>query len=284
MTADQPDAIVVGSGPNGLAAAVTLARAGLAVRVLERSDTIGGGASTRELTLPGFQHDVCSAVHPMALASEFFRRFRLADRISLIVPEVSYGHPLPGGEAGIAYRDLELTAQGLGRDGSAWRGLFTPLVEHAQALAEFTGNQLLRVPRHLLTAGRFGLRALEQGSFSWNARFSLEVAPALLTGVFAHSITAMPSLASAGAGLTLAAYAHAGGWPIPVGGSGAITKALADDLIAHGGEIRTGVEVHRLSDLPVARLVMLDVTPRALVQLAGNQLPPAYSRALSRFR
>ncbi|WP_308287561.1 phytoene desaturase family protein [Cryobacterium sp. 1639] len=282
--APEVDAIVVGSGPNGLAAAVTLARAGLSVRVYERSEQVGGGAATAELTLPGYLHDVCSAVHPMALASEFFRRFGLSDRIDLVVPEVSYGHPLPGGAAGLAYRSLARTVDELGRDGPAWRRLFAPLVDHADQVAEFTGGQLLRIPRHPATALRFGLRTLEQGSPLWNWRFDGAAAPALLTGVSAHTIRALPSLATAGAGLTLATHAHAGGWPIPVGGSGAIVTAMVDDLLAHGGEIVTGTEVRRLSDLPPARVVLLDVTPRALLRLADGDLPPAYARALGRFR
>lgn len=278
------DAIVVGSGPNGLAAAVTLARAGLAVRVYERSDAPGGGARTSELTLPGFLHDVCSAVHPMALASEFFQRFALSERIEMIVPELSYGHPLPGGQAGIAYRDLERTVDGLGRDGAAWRRLFAPLLRSLDAVSELTGNQLLRVPRHPLGVMQFGLRVLEQGGPFWNVRFSNEVAPALLTGVFAHTIRRLPSLAPAGAGLTLATHAHAAGWPVPVGGSGAITAALADDLRAHGGEIILDHDVKSLAHLPPARVVMLDVTPRALLELAGDRLPVGYAAALRRFR
>ncbi|MEC5183153.1 phytoene dehydrogenase-like protein [Cryobacterium sp. MP_3.1] len=282
--APEVDAIVVGSGPNGLAAAVTLARAGLSVRVYERSATVGGGAATAELTLPGFHHDVCSAVHPLALASEFFKRFGLADRIELVVPEVSYGHPLPGGTAGLAYRSLERTAAELGRDGAAWNRLFAPLVAHSERVAEFTGAQLLRLPRHPATALRFGLRALEQGSPLWDLRFAGETAPALLTGVSAHTIRALPSIATAGAGLTLATYAHAGGWPIPVGGSGAIVTAMVDDLLAHGGEIVTSTEVRRLSDLPPARVVMLDLTPRALLRLAEGELPAAYARRLRAFK
>ncbi|MET0954566.1 MAG: NAD(P)/FAD-dependent oxidoreductase [Cryobacterium sp.] len=278
------DAIVVGAGPNGLAAAVTLARAGLSVRVYEREAHVGGGAATAELTLPGFHHDVCSAVHPLALASEFFRRFGLADRIELVVPEVSYGHPLPGGAAALAYRSLDRTVDELGRDGPAWRRLFAPLVDHADQVAEFTGNQLLRVPRHPLTALRFGLRSLEQGSPLWNYRFGGQAAPALLTGVSAHTMRALPSVATAGAGLTLATYAHAGGWPIPVGGSGAIVTAMVDDLLAHGGEIVTSTEVRRLGDLPPARVVLLDLTPKALLRLAEGELPAGYARSLRAFR
>jgi phytoene dehydrogenase-like protein len=282
--APEVDAIVVGSGPNGLAAAVTLARAGLSVRVYERDAHVGGGAATAELTLPGFHHDVCSAVHPMALASEFFRRFGLTDRLDLVVPDVSYGHPLPGGTAGLAYRSLDRTVDELGRDGPAWRRLFSPLVEHADLVAEFTGDTLLRVPQHPVTALRFGLRSLEQGGPLWNWRFSGDAAPALLTGVSAHTIRALPSIATAGAGLTLSTLAHAGGWPIPVGGSGAIVNAMVDDLLAHGGEIITSTEIHRLRDLPPARVVMLDLTPRALLQLADGDLPAGYARRLRAFR
>ena len=278
------DALVVGSGPNGLAAAVTLARAGLRVRVYEQADHIGGGAATTELTLPGFQHDVGSAVHPMAVASEFFRRFKLTERIGLVVPELSYAHPLPGGGAALAWKDLDRTADGLGHDGPAWRRLFGPLVRHAAEVAEFTGDQLLRVPRHPLTLARFGLGTVEQGTALWNLRFQGVAAPALLTGVIAHSIRPLPSLATAGAGLTLAVHAHAGGWPVPVGGSGAIVRALADDLEAHGGEIMLNTRIESLAELPPAPIVMLDLTPKALLRLAGGTLPARYARRLAAFR
>lgn len=277
------DAIIVGAGPNGLAAAVTLARAGLAVQVLERNATPGGGARTAELTLPGFHHDVCSAVHPMALASRFFREFQLERRIELRLPPASFGHPLDAGRAGIAYRDLDRTVAGLGRDGAAYGSLLRPLVEHADAVAAFTGSQLLRVPDHPLTAARFGLAALEQGSPLWNARFSEETAPAMLTGVAAHAIRPMPSLSTAGAGLSLTAFAHARGWPMPVGGSQAIIDAMIADLLAHGGELVTDAEVTDLDALPPARAVLLDVTPRALARIAGRRLPARYLGALGRF-
>jgi phytoene dehydrogenase-like protein len=278
------DAVVVGAGPNGLAAAVTLARSGLSVHVFERNATIGGGARTSELTLPGFRHDVCSAVHPMALASRFFREFELARRIELRLPPVSYGHPLDGGRAGLAYLDLDRTAEGLGRDGAAYRRLMAPLVARADDVADFTGSNLLGVPAHPVTAVRFGLRALEQGTTVWNARFAEEVAPAMLTGVAAHTILPMPGVAPAGAGLALGTYAHARGWPIPVGGSQAIVDALAADLVAHGGRITTDADVTALGDLPSARATLMDVTPRALLRLAGRAVPAAYARSLRRFR
>src|SRR5690606_35356124 len=244
------DATVVGAGPNGLAAAVTLARAGLSVVVFERTGTPGGGAATLELTLPGFRHDVCSAVHPMAFESRFFREFGLSRRAPFVVPEISFGHPLDGGEAGIAYRDLARTRDALGRDGVAYEQLLEPLAERATAIADFTGNTLLRVPRDIPTALLFGLASLEQGTPAWNARFREATAPAMLTGVAAHTILPLPSLASAGAGLALTAYAHAKGWPIPVGGSQAIIDAMVADLRAHGGELVTDHEVTSLDELP----------------------------------
>lgn len=278
------DATVVGAGPNGLAAAVTLARAGLSVRVFERSLNPGGGAATEELTLPGFHHDVCSAVHPLAFESRFFREFGLAERVDFALPELSFGHPLDGGRAGLAYRDLDRTRETLGRDGAAYARLLRPLVDRATRVAEFTGETLLRIPRDIPTAIAFGAAALEQGSPLWNARFREDLAPALLTGVAAHTILPLPGLGSAGAGLALAAYGHAKGWPIPIGGSQAIINALIDDLRAHGGELVTGHEVTALDDLPASRVTLLDITPRALIRMSGDRMPSRYRRALERFR
>lgn len=281
---DDVDAVVVGAGPNGLAAAVTLARSGLRVHVVERADTIGGGARTAELTLPGFRHDVCSAVHPMALASGFFRRFELERRIELVVPELSYGHPLDGRQAGLAWHDLDRTVDGLGRDGDAYRRLMGPLVRRADRVAQFTLSPLLQLPRHPLTALLFGLGALEQGSAAWNARFAQETAPAMLTGVGAHAIQRMPSLGTAAVALSLGAHAHARGWPVPIGGSQSIVDAMADDLRAHGGTIDTGVDVTSLHELPRARAILLDVNPRAMLDLAGERLPESYRKRIRRFR
>jgi phytoene dehydrogenase-like protein len=197
---------------------------------------------------------------------------------------VSYGHPLDGGRAGIAYRDLDRTAERLGRDGAAYARLMGPLVRRADEVAAFTGSNLIGIPSHPMTAMRVGLRMLEQGSPLWNARFAEDAAPAMLSGVAAHAIMPLPSLATAGAGLSLGAYAHARGWPIPVGGSQAIVDALAADLVAHGGTITTDAEITDLDELPTARAVLLDVTPRALLRMAGSRVPDRYARSLRRFR
>ncbi len=279
-----PDAIVIGSGPNGLAAAVTLARAGLAVRVYERNATVGGGMRTEPLTLPGFRHDVCSAVHPMAFASGFFRRFGLAERTPFVVPSASYAHPLDDGRAGIAYRDIDRAAASLGADGRAWRRLLGPLAARADEVAQFTGSPLLRVPRHPVVAARFGLAALNQAGPWWNSTFRTEEAAALLTGVFAHATVALPSLAGAGAGLALATYAHAHGWPVPIGGSQAIADTLVADLVAHGGEVVTGTEITSLTELPPSRAVLFDTGAAAAARLGGELLPSAYRRRLTAFR
>ena len=267
-----------------MAAAVTMARAGLSVRVYERGPTIGGGARTTELTLPGYKHDLGSAVHPMALASGFFQKFELQKRINLVVPRLSYGHPLDGARAGLAWRDLERTVAELGHDGPAWRKLLAPLVNRAQEVAQFTGSQVLQLPQHPLTVARLGLRILEQGSPAWNLRFRHDEAPAMLAGNNAHSIRRMPSLATAAVGLVLATHAHARGWPIPVGGSQSIINALAADLIDHGGQIFTNTEVTELAQLPPCRVVIFDTSARALARIAAAVLPERYARSLKRFR
>ena len=281
---DSVDVVVVGAGPNGMAAAVTMARAGLSVQVYERNPTIGGGSRTLELTEPGFRNDICSAVHPMALASGFFRKFQLDRRVELIVPEISYGHPLDGGRAGIAWRDIERTADGLGVDGAAWRRLMGPLADHAHEVAQFSGSNIVGWPRHPDTIVRLALRILEQGGPAWNLRFRGEEAPAMLSGVFAHAIKTMPSLSTAAAGLVLATHAHARGWPIPVGGSQAIIDAMADDLVEHGGRIETDTAVGSIDELPAARAYIFDTSARALVRIAGERMPTAYGRRLARFR
>lgn len=276
-------AVVVGSGPNGLAAALTLARAGVDVEVVERAPTIGGGLRSAELTLPGFRHDVCSAVHPAALASRFFREWGLVDRVPFVSPEVSYGHPLDGGRSGIAYRDLERTIAELGDDGRVWRRVFEPLAERWQGVTAFTGDALLRWPEDPIAALRFGLRALRVGT-TLGPGFTGEVAPAMLSGVAAHTIGRQPSLAGAGVALTLGMHAHIGGWGFPIGGSQSIADAMADDLRALGGRITTGVDVRSPGDVPTADLVVLDTGTDQVLRLGGDRLPAGYARALRRFR
>ncbi|MCC3298532.1 phytoene desaturase family protein [Arthrobacter caoxuetaonis] len=278
------DVTVVGAGPNGLAAAVTMARAGLSVRVLEAAPTAGGGSRTRELMQPGYRHDICSAVHPMALAAPFFRDFGLAERIPFAVPVASYAQPLDQGRAAVAYRDLERTVQGLGVDGQAFGALLRPLVEHSEAITRMLMNPLLRLPREPLAALRFAVAVLEQGSGAWNRRFAGDAAPALLTGVMAHPVGRLPSLPSAGGGLLLAMLAHTVGWPVPIGGSQAIADALVDDLVRHGGELETGHTVDSLSELSGSRAVLLDTAPAGLLRLAGDRLPARYAQRLENFR
>ena len=261
-----------------------MARAGLSVEVFEASASIGGGTRTSELMQPGHFHDICSAVHPMALASPFFREFELARRVELVSPDISYASPLDGGRAAVAYRSLDRTAFELGRDGAAYRKLMAPLVRRIDGVMDFTQNQLFRMPRNPLAAGIFGLRTVEQGTPGWNARFREEYAPALLSGVASHAISHQPSLAASGAGLMLGALGHAQGWPIPMGGSIAISTALADDIRDHGGRIHTSAPIDRLEDLPVARATLLNVSPRGLAAMAGDALPARYRSSLESFR
>lgn len=281
-------ATVVGSGPNGLTAAVALARAGYSVRVLEASAQAGGGLRTAELTLPGFRHDIGSAVHPAALSSPFFRAFRLRSRIDWVTPDISYAQPLDGGRAAIAWRDIDRTAEALGQDARAWRAVLRPLSSHLDAVVDFTGSQLLRVPRHPLTTARFGLRVLQLGTALGRGTFSTKEAAALLSGVFAHANTRLPSLGAAASGLFLAAHGHTGdGWAYPRGGAQRIADALIADLRAHGGEVVTQHRVDSLADLdwgdPAAGdVLVLDTSPRLLLTHPG--IPGGYARAIRRYR
>ncbi|MWB97737.1 phytoene desaturase family protein [Agromyces seonyuensis] len=282
------DATVIGSGPNGLAAAVALARAGYAVRVLEAADEPGGAARTGELTLPGFRHDLGSAVHPAALSSPFFRAFGLRDRVDWAVPDASYAQPLDGGAAAVAWRDLDRTADGLGSDCQRWKDIVGPLARRLAGVVDFTGHQLLRVPRHPVTTVRFGLRALLVGSRAGDGLLRTEPGRALLAGVLAHANARQPSLGAAASGLFLAAHGHTGdGWAYPRGGAQAIADALLADLAAHGGTVETGVRVDTLDgfdrgDPGAGDVLLLDTSPRLL--LTDPALPAAYARAVRRYR
>lgn len=274
------DVTVVGSGPNGLSAAVTCARAGLKVQVLEAQPTLGGGSRTwADQEYPDVRHDICSAIHPLALASPFFAEFDLRARgVGLTVPEISYANPLPGRAAAIGWRDLERTCAGL-EHGDSWRHLLGPLTARGEDVVAFLIGDKRSLPPDLAAAVLLGQRMLEQGTPAWG-RLRGEDARALFTGVAAHTIARMPSLVAAGAGLLLATLAHTVGWPVPVGGSQAIADALMDDLRAHGGELHAGVTVTS----PPAGVVLYDTAPTALLDIYGDALPSNYARTLRRYR
>jgi phytoene dehydrogenase-like protein len=277
------DAVVVGSGPNGLAAALTLASEGLSVRVLEAEATIGGGLRSAELTLPGFTHDVCSAVHPLVLGSPFFRELGLSEaELRLVEPPAALAHPFDDGTAALLERSPLTTAATLGADGEAYRRLVEPLVRSTQRLTS-DALQPLRMPRHPLVLGRFARHGV-RSSARLVSRFAGERAPALIAGMAAHSMLRLEQPLTAGFGLLLTLLGHATGWPIAAGGSQRIADALVSRLAAHGGAFETGRHIASLEDLPAARAVLLDLTPRQALQVAGSRLPPRYRRALERYR
>jgi phytoene dehydrogenase-like protein len=278
------DAIVVGSGPNGLAAAVTLARAGLAVHVIEGADTPGGGCRTAELTLPGFHHDVCSAVHPLAAASPFFRGVDLAALgVTLRTPKVAFAHPLDGGRAAWLAGSVEETAGGLGADGAAYRRLLGPLVRDLPLTLPSILAPIRSIPGHPVAMARFGLEGLLPATVLARG-FRTEEARALLAGVAAHPMLPLTSPVTGGFGLTLMMIGHAVGWPVVEGGSGRLVDALVAELTSLGGKVETGRWVSSLGAIPPARAVLLDVTPRQFVAIAGGSIPARQRQALARFR
>ena len=274
------DITIVGSGPNGLAAAVICARAGLSVQVLEAQPTAGGGARTHpDPEFPEVSHDICSAVHPLALASPFFAAFDLPSRgVALAVPEVSYGNPLPGRPAAIGYRDIDRTCAELDH-GASWRRLLGPLSADSEGVVGLLLGDKRSIPPSIAAALRVAPRLLAQGTPAWST-LTGEDARALFTGVAAHTISRMPSLVAAGAGLMLATLGHSVGWPIPVGGSQAIPDALIADLRSHGGELTLGEEITS----PPSGVVLYDTAPTALLNIYRDRLPSRYARTLQRYR
>jgi phytoene dehydrogenase-like protein len=278
------DAIVIGAGPNGLAAAIVLARAGCSVVVIEAEETVGGGARSAELTLPGFVHDVCSAVHPLAIGSPFFRTLPLIEHgLTWIDPPAPLAHPLDDGVAIVLERDIELTGCGLGVDAQAYCRLIGRLAAEWHHLKDALLGPL-HLPHHPIALARFGWHAMRSARDLAERRFQGERARALFAGLAAHSMLPLEKLPTAAFGLVLGITAHSVGWPIPRGGAQQISDALSSYLRSLGGEIVTGNRVRSIDELPSARAILCDVTPRQLLHLAGHRLPDGYRRKLERYR
>jgi phytoene dehydrogenase-like protein len=277
------DAVVVGSGPNGLAAAITLAREGFSVKVYEARDTVGGAVRSGELTLPGFVHDLCSAIHPMAAGSPFLRSLPLERHgLRWIHPDAPLAHPLDGGAAAVLERDAEATGAALGADGAAYRRLMGPIADRWDALA----SDILRplhLPRHPFALARFGLNAIRPAQGLALGAFEGDPARALFAGLAAHAMVPLDRPATAAFGLVLGALGHAVGWPMAAGGSQRLADALASHLLSLGGEIATGTPARSLRELPASRVTMLDVNPGQFEALADGR-GGRFARKLARFR
>lgn len=277
------DAVVVGSGPNGLAAGIVLQQAGLSVLILEAKDTIGGGLRSKELTLPGFVHDVCSAIHPLAAGSPFFSKLGLEKHgLEYIYPEIAAAHPFDDGTAAVLKGGVEETASLLGDDGLAYLNLLKPLVKSWPTMAaDILGP--LRFPKHPLDMAAFGLNAL-QSATQLSGKFKTREARGLFGGMAAHSIQPLSNLATSAIGLVLLATGHLKGWPVPLGGSKEIANALASCFIELGGKIQTNVHVRSMKDIPTAKTVLFDVTPRQLLDIVGERFSALYKWQLERYR
>lgn len=284
IASEPVDVVVIGAGPNGLSAAIEIARAGCSVLVLEAADTVGGGTRTAELTGPGFLHDVCSAIHPLAAGSPFFRSVPLEEHgCELVHPELPLAHPLDGGRAGVLHRSLERTAEAAGADGDAWSSLLGPLVEHWSDIEEHVLGPVVRMPRHPVSMGRFGVHAVRRAE-SVAARFRTEEIRGLFAGIAGHAFLPLDRPLTASFALMLGGLAHVHGWPVVRGGSQRLADALASYLEALGGTIATGHRVRSLDELPPHRAVLADVTPGQLAALAGDRLRGRARRRLERFR
>lgn len=278
------DAIIVGAGPNGLAAAVTLARQGHSVLVREAASVIGGGTRTEELTLPGYLHDVCSTIHPMAVASPFFRELPLAQYgLEWIHTPTLLVHPFDDGSVVTLERTLDSTVSALGSDGQAYRDLVEPFVENWQDLVQDTLRPI-RIPRRPFFMARFGMQALRSVDDLVRARFTRDETRAMFAAVAGHCMLPLDWIGTASFGLMLCVAGHAVGWPLARGGSRQISNALAAYLRELGGVIETDAPVRDVAELPAARAILFDVTPRQLLRIAGDRLPSGYRRQLERFR
>ncbi len=282
---DLDQAIVVGSGPNGLAAAITMARAGCSVLLLEANLEIGGGLRSAELTLPGYIHDRCSSIYPFAAASPFFREISVhLEGLDWIRPELPLAHPLDQGGAVLLHPSIDATARGLGQDRAAYDRTMKPLLDRWEDLtAEFL-RPLLHLPRNPLLLGRFGFQAMRSARGFVRGEFRHEPAQALFAGLAAHSFLPLEQPPSAAFGLVLALMGHAVHWPMPKGGAQQIANALATFLRSLGGKIQTNHPVEDLDQLPRCRAILLDVSPRQFLRMAKGRLPPRYALALERFR
>lgn len=278
------DAVVVGSGPNGLAAAIALQEAGLSVLLVESKERIGGGLRTQELTLPGFHHDVCSAIHPLAAESPYFKTLPLQQHgLEYIYPAVAAAHPFDNGTAATLTHSLPETAQRLGSDEKSYLRLIKALVRDWPTIAPATLGPL-RFPKHPLAMAQFGWKAMAPATTLANLFFSTPEARGLWAGMAAHSLQPLSNLATSAIGLVLLAQAHLHGWPIPKGGSQNIANALASYFLSLGGKVETSFHVTSLSQLPSAHAVLLDVTPKQLVQMAGHSFSSLYKWQLENYR
>lgn len=278
------DAIVIGSGPNGLSAAICLALEGLSVKVFEASDTVGGGMRTKELMQPGFKHDICSAIHPLAASSPFLKQLPLSDYgLEWITPEFPVAHPMDSGDAVLMHHNMKETMDELGDyDGKKYRSAMEPIIENWETLTkDFLGP--LRFPKHPIDLALFGLKAFQPASL-FQKRFKNEQAKALFGGLAAHSILPLNAIATSAIGLVLGAAGHAVGWPLPKGGSQSIADSMKDYFISLGGEVETDFEITTMDQLPNATSYLFDLTPRQLISIASDRLPEAYIKVLKKFR
>ena len=277
------DAVVVGSGPNGLASAIALQQQGLSVLIVEGRDTIGGGLRSAELTLPGFIHDVCSAIHPMAVASPFFKTLPLENHgLEFIHPQLSAAHPFGNGEVAVLADSVDTTAALLDKDAKVYQKLIAPLVEAWPSIAEDVLAPL-GIPNNPVQYTKFGLNAI-RSAHAISKRFATEKAKGLWAGMAAHSMLPLTNLSSAAIGLVLCSAAHLGGWPIPKGGSQSIANALASYFKSLGGKIETGLYINSLEQLPSSKAVLCDVSPKQLFEIAGQKFSAVYNWQLNRYR